>query len=62
MRKTKSYPILDQRIAETYVAASTSTNTKGLYDSYIKAYRWATDRLSPDEGSVIAFISNGALD
>ena len=58
--QNQSYPILDQRIAETYVAASTSTNTKGLYDSYIKAYRWATDRLSPDEGSVIAFISNGA--
>lgn len=58
--QNQSYPILDQRIAETYVAGSASTNTKGLYDSYIRAYRWATDRLSPEEGSVIAFISNGA--
>lgn len=60
MRKTKKYPILDQRIAETYVAGSTATNNNALYDSYIRAYRWATDRLSPEEGSVIAFISNGA--
>ena len=40
------------------MTASTATNTKGLYDSYIRAYRWATDRLSPEEGSVIAFITN----
>lgn len=58
--QNQSYPILDARIAETYVAGSSSTNTKGIYDSYIKAFRWATDRLSEKEGSVIAFISNGA--
>lgn len=58
--QNQSYPILDQRIAETYVAASTATSTKGLYDSYIRAYRWATDRLSPEDGGVVAFISNGA--
>ena len=32
--------------------------SKGTYDSYIRAYRWATDRLSTEEGSVIAFITN----
>ena len=58
--QNQSYPVLDQRIAETYVAGSTATSTKGLYDSYIRAYRWATDRLSPEDGGVIAFISNGA--
>lgn len=60
--QNQKYPILDQRIAETYVAAvsNKSTTVQSLYDSYIRAYRWATDRLSPEEGSVIAFISNGA--
>jgi len=58
--QNQSYPILDQRIADTYVAGSTAGLSKGIYDSYIKAFRWATDRLSPEEGSVIAFISNGA--
>ena len=58
--QNQSYPVLDQRIADTYVAGSTAGLSKGIYDSYIRAYRWATDRLSPEEGSVIAFISNGA--
>ncbi len=58
--QNQSYPVLDKRIADTYVAASSAGLSKGIYDSYIRAFRWATDRLSPDEGSVIAFISNGA--
>ena len=58
--QNQSYPILDRRIADTYVAGSIAGLSKGIYDSYIKAFRWATDRLSPEEGSVIAFISNGA--
>ena len=31
-----------------------------MYDSYIKAFRWASDRIPQDEGGVVAFISNGA--
>ena len=58
--QNQKYPVLDQSIADTYVAASTATNNNALYDSYIRAYRWATDRLSPEDGGVIAFISNGA--
>ena len=56
--QNQSYPLLDQSIADTYVAGSTATNNNALYDSYIRAYRWATDRLSSEEGGVIAFISN----
>ena len=58
-----SYPLLDSRISETYVR---ETENKGktvqsLYDSYIKAFRWASDRISQsEEGGIIAFISNGA--
>ncbi len=50
------YPTLDARIAETYAALSTATNKNSLYDSYIRAFRWATDRIG-DHG-VIAFVSN----
>jgi predicted helicase len=32
---------------------------KSLYDSYIKAFRWSTDRLDKT-GGIIAFVSNGA--
>lgn len=51
------YPSLDKRIVETYAAKSTATNKNSLYDSYLRAFRWATDRIG-DQG-VVAFVSNG---
>ncbi|MGW0467525.1 DEAD/DEAH box helicase [Streptomyces sp. NPDC003027] len=50
------YEALDGRIAGTYVARSTSDNKNKLYDSYIRAIRWASDRIK-DEG-VVAFVTN----
>ena len=51
------YPELEQRIAETYVEASGKiANKNSLYDSYIKAFRWASDHLG--DSGVIAFVSN----
>ena len=56
-----SYTHLDKRIAETYAKAAQATNKNSLYDSYIKAFRWASDRISNcKDGGVVAFISNGA--
>lgn len=55
------YVKLEERIARTYAANSTANLNKALYDSYVKAFRWASDRLtSSKEGGIIAFISNGA--
>jgi predicted helicase len=51
-----SYPNLDYRIESTYALASTATLKTALYDSYIRAFRWASDRLG-DEG-VIGFVTN----
>ncbi|MFT5117863.1 MAG: putative helicase, partial [Kiritimatiellia bacterium] len=39
------YTGLDNRIRDTYALHSTATNVNGLYDSYIRAFRWASDRL-----------------
>ncbi|QNE89164.1 DEAD/DEAH box helicase [Corynebacterium incognita] len=52
-----AYPTLDKRIAETYGALSTATSQRTLYDSYLRAFRWATDRIG-NQG-VVAFVSNG---
>lgn len=52
-----AYPTLDKRIAETYAKRSTATSQRTLYDSYLRAFRWATDRVG-DHG-VVAFVSNG---
>lgn len=50
------YPHLDNRIRETYAARSQATLSKGLYDSYIRAIRWASDRIG--ESGVIGFVTN----
>lgn len=55
--QNNSYPKLDKRLADTYVAKSNAGLTKGLYDSYVKAFRWASDRLT-NQG-VIGFVTNG---
>jgi predicted helicase len=57
--QNQSYPILDSRILSTYAKGSSATSVKSLYDSYIKAFRWSSDRLDKT-GGIIAFISNGA--
>ena len=51
------YPTLDKSIEQTYAARSAATNKNSLYDSYIRAFRWATNRIG-DTG-VIAYVSNG---
>lgn len=56
-----SYPLLEERIEETYSKNSNARLKKSLNDSYIKAFRWASDRIS-DKG-IVSFISNaGFLD
>lgn len=50
------YLKLDKRIEDTYVRNSNSINKKGMYDSYIKAFRWATDRIK--NKGIIGFITN----
>lgn len=53
------YPELDEQIASTYAARSTATNKNALYDSYIRAIRWASDRLNDSGRGIIGFITNG---
>ena len=55
--QNESYPELDERIAATYVEkAGKITNKNSLYDSYIRAFRWASDKIK-DRG-VVAFVTN----
>ncbi len=58
--ENQKYHKLDSRISKTYAALSDAGLNKSLYDAYIKAFRWSTDRLDPKNGGVIAFVSNGA--
>lgn len=51
-----AYPHLDHRIETTYAAQSSATLSKGLYDSYIRAIRWASDRIGTS--GVVSFVTN----
>ena len=54
-----AYPDLDDQIRSTYAEHSTSTNKNALYDSYIRAIRWASDRIG--DNGVIGFITNAGF-
>jgi predicted helicase len=58
--QNQNYPKLEKRIEETYAKESNAGLNKSLYDAYIKAFRWSSDRLDPKNGGVICFVSNGA--
>lgn len=60
--KNKKYPILDNKIADTYVKNSNSDGKRALYDAYIKAFRWATDRLNNNGGGCNRICNQWSLD
>ena len=51
------YDDLDDRVSKTYKAKTKATNTKALDDSYIRAFRWASDRIG--EQGIVCFVSGG---
>lgn len=51
------YPTLDGNIRASYAAHSKATLVNSLYDSYIRAIRWGSDRLK-EHGGVMAYVSN----
>ncbi|WP_102867654.1 DEAD/DEAH box helicase [Pseudovibrio exalbescens] len=50
------YGLLDARIRDTYVKASDAKLQRAIYDSYIRAIRWASDRIG--NSGVVAFVTN----
>ena len=59
--KNRKYATMDKRVRDTYSRDSKATNKNALADPYVKAIRWAADRIG--EEGVVAFVSNsGFLD
>jgi len=54
--KNLKYENLDARIRDTYADRSNAVLKKNLYDSYIRAFRWASDRIG--DAGVMAFVTN----
>ena len=57
--KNRKYPAMDTRVKETYAKDSTATNKNKLSDPYVKAIRWASDRIG--EEGVVAFVTNNSF-
>ena len=57
--KNREYETMDKLIAGTYAKDSKATLRSQLYDPYIKAIRWALDRIG--EEGVVAFITNNSF-
>ena len=59
--KNRKYRVMDARVAETYAKDSAATNKNSLSDPYVKAFRWASDRIIQNGEGIVAFISNNSF-
>ena len=57
--KNRKYKTMDKRIADTYAKDSKATLRNKLYDPYVKAIRWALDRIGTE--GVVAFVTNNSF-
>ncbi len=57
--KNRKYPVIDKRVSDTYAKDSVASNKNALSDPYIKAIRWASDRIG-NEG-IVALVTNSSF-
>ncbi|HSH38719.1 MAG TPA: type ISP restriction/modification enzyme [Chthoniobacterales bacterium] len=57
--KNRKYEEVDRRVRNTYGADSVATLQNSLADPYVKAFRWASDRLGRE--GIVAYVSNNGF-
>ncbi len=57
--KNRQYPLMDKRVSATYAKSSQASLLIKLNDPYVKAFRWASDRIG-NEG-IVAFVTNNSF-
>ncbi|MDE0018607.1 MAG: N-6 DNA methylase [Candidatus Poribacteria bacterium] len=57
--KNRKYKTMDKRVRETYSHDSKATNKNALSDPYVKAIRWALDRIEKE--GIVAFVTNNSF-
>jgi predicted helicase len=55
----QSYENIHQRISDTYVKNSDAQNKSALYNSYIKAFRWSSDKILKNGNGILCFVTDG---
>jgi predicted helicase len=57
--KNRKYPDLDRRVSNTYGKASEATLLRKLSDPYVKAIRYASDRIG--KSGIVCFVNNNSF-
>jgi predicted helicase len=57
--KNRKYAEVDRWVADTYAADSKASNKNSLSDPYVKAIRWASNRIG--EEGIVAFVTNSSF-
>ncbi len=57
--KNRKYPVMDERVSDTYAKDSKATLLNKLRDPYVKAIRWASDKIG--EEGIVAFVTNNSF-
>jgi predicted helicase len=57
--KNRKYPEVDRRVSVTYGRSSKATLLRKLSDPYVKAIRFATDRIG--ESGIVCFVNNNSF-
>jgi predicted helicase len=59
--KNRKYKRMDRRVVDTYSRDGSATNKSALSDPYVKAIRWASDKILENGEGVVAFVSNNSF-
>ena len=57
--RNRKYEVMDKRVRETYTRDSKASSNTALTDPYVKAIRWALDRIGAE--GVVAFVTNNSF-
>jgi len=59
--KNRRYKLIDKRVSETYAKDSKATLVNSLSDPYVKAIRWASDRITREGEGIVALVTNNSF-
>ena len=57
--RNRKYEVMAKRVQETYIQDSKASSNTALTDPYVKAIRWALDRIGTE--GVVAFVTNNSF-
>ena len=57
--KNRKYPALDKQIKDTYVKDSRAQFSSKLYDPFVRAFSWASERIG--HSGIVAFVTNNSF-